>query len=250
MKLTDLDAKNVAKRALKESYGIDLNLGKVGLQESKKMLKQVSKLIYEAKLSPSFHRAQHTPAYMKLKFMEQALTTHVKSLPRVSPRIIVENEEVEKSQVILAAQDMVDTVQKYYEDINDMMVKELPALVDSIQSEIGVNESDAYSQTVGEALNTLNSALQEAKSTLQSALGQLTGQPGADAFGADAGSEIDDAEMDLDTDIDADLGTEDDLDLGDDLGNDSEAEDDLELPPLPDFDEEEPALSGAGRPKR
>ena len=47
-----------------------------------------------------------------------------------------------------------------YEDINEMLVKELPALVESIQSEIGVNESDQINQAANQALTTLNASLQ------------------------------------------------------------------------------------------
>ena len=39
---------------------------------------------------------------------------------------------------------MVDSVQKMLEEISDMMVKEMPALGDSVQSEIGVNEAQAF----------------------------------------------------------------------------------------------------------
>jgi phage-related tail protein len=155
-----------------------------------------------------------------------------------SPRIVLENEEVEKSQVILAAQDMIDTVQKMYEDINDMLVKELPALVDSIQSEIGVNESDTFNQSASQALTTLNASLQETQMSLKAALGGLTGQGGADAFAADA------------PEMDADLGAE----MGADLDADMEApaeEPGAELPPIPDLDDEEEApLAAAGRPRR
>jgi hypothetical protein len=200
------------------------------------MLSKVKKLIGESKRSPEFHQAQKNPAYLKLMFMEQALRTHMKVAK--SPRIVLENEEVEKSQVILAAQDMIDTVQKMYEDINDMLVKELPALVDSIQSEIGVNESDQFNQAANQALTTLNASLQEAQTGLKSALGGLTGQGAGDAFALGA------------PEMDADLGAEMGADAAVDLDTDME-EPSLDLPPIPDMDdEEEGPLASAGRPKR
>jgi len=105
-------------------------------------------------------------------------------------KIIVENEEVEKSQVILAAQDLVDEVQKMVEKVNDMLVKQLPALADSIQSEIGVNEGNAYNEATSGALTQLNSTLSETRTTLANALNQLTGMGGTGDFGsAPAGGE-------------------------------------------------------------
>lgn len=236
MRLTDLDKRNTQVKALKENFSIDFDVSRLDRSKTVTMLNKVKKLIGESKRSSEFHNAQANPAYLKLVFMEQALSQHMKVAK--SPRIVLENEEVEKSQVILAAQDMIDTVQKMYEDINDMLVKELPALVDSIQSEIGVNESDAFNQSASQALTTLNASLQETQTSLKSALGGLTGLGGEDAFAADG------------PEMDADLGAE----LGADLDADMEApaeEPGLDLPPIPDLDDEEEApLAAAGRAKR
>ena len=230
MRLNDLDKKNAPIKALKENFGVNFDVSNLNKPDTRKMLSKVQGLINESKRSPDFHKAQQNPVYLKLKFMEQALVQHLPFAK--SPRIVVENEEVEKSQVILAAQDMVDSVQKYYEDVNDMLVKELPALVDSIQSEIGVNESTQFNDQVSQALTTLNSTLQETKTALQAALGGLTGQGAAPAFDANA------------PEMGADLGAE----MGDELGadlNDLEDTADEELPLPPEAPE-----AGAGRLKR
>lgn len=230
MKLNDLESKNVAVKALKESFSMNFDVTSLDRSKTRAMLSKVKGLISESKKSPEFHAAQSNPAYLKLVFMEQALNQHLRVAK--APRIVVENEEVEKSQVILAAQDMIDSVQKMYEDVNDMLVKELPALVDSIQSEIGANESEAFNQTATDALTQLNGALQQAQTSLKSALGGLTGQ-GGDAFAA---PDMSGDEVDVDLDIDAELPAE---------------EPDLELPPIPDLDdEEEMPVGGVGRAKR
>jgi hypothetical protein len=230
MKLNDLESKNVAVKALKESFSMNFDVTSLDRSKTRAMLSKVKGLISESKKSPEFHKAQQNPAYLKLVFMEQALNQHLRVAK--APRIVVENEEVEKSQVILAAQDMIDSVQKMYEDVNDMLVKELPALVDSIQSEIGANESDAFNQTATDALTQLNGALQQAQTSLKSALGGLTGQ-GGDAFAA---PDMSGDEVDVDLDIDAEMPAE---------------EPDLELPPIPDLDdEEEMPVGGVGRAKR
>ena len=239
MRLNDLDNKNVAIKALKESFSVEFDPSSLDRAKTRTMLNKVKGLIAESKRSPEFHKAQNNPAYLKLVFMEQALSQHMKVAK--APRIVLENEEVEKSQVILAAQDMVDSIQKMYEDVNDMLVKELPALVDSVESEIGVNESTQFNDAASQALTSLNSALQESMTALKGALGGLTGQGAADAFaqgapemGADLGAEMGD---ELGADMDADLGAE---------------EPDSELPPLPDLGDEEPEVptGGVGRAKR
>lgn len=233
MKLNDLEHKNYAKEALKESFEMSFDVSSLDKIKTKTMLSKVTGLIKEAKQSSDFYKNQTSSSYMKLVFMEQALSTHYKDLLNApKPRIVIENEEVEKSQVILAAQDMIDTVQKMYEDVNDMMVKELPALVSSIQSEIGANESTEFNTQAGEALKALNDALLNSKNSLQSALGIITGQGDTDSF-----APTDAAMGDMDQGMDADMGVEPEADLDLDLDADVE-------------EPEQPAVGGVGRAKR
>ena len=175
MKLNDLDRKHVAQKALKENFGVQFDASKLNKSATRAMLIKVRGLIQEAKSSPEFYHNHTKPTYMKLVFMEQALVSHWGELNSSRPRIVFENEEVEKSQVILAAQDMVDSLQKMIEQVNDMMVKELPALVDSIENDIGVNESQQFNQQATAALQALNQALPQAKEQMKGALGSLTG---------------------------------------------------------------------------
>lgn len=189
MKLYDLDKKVYASKALAENYKMDFNVSKMNKIDTQNMLKKVRKLAMEARESSDFHKNQTSPTYMKLVFMEEALVEHYnKLLKKPATRIVVENEEVEKSQVVLAAQDLVDTVQKMLEDIGEMQVKELPALVDGIESEIGVNEAQSYNDQVSAQLDTLSGALKEAFTQLKAARDAITGQGGSFAPAPDTGA--------------------------------------------------------------
>jgi cysteinyl-tRNA synthetase len=240
MKLTEFDNKKIstAKQALNEHYSLPFNTKRMTVTETKSMLSRVRGLINETKSSTEFYQSQTSPSYMKLVFMEQALADHfnyLQSLPKA--RIVVENEEVEKSQVVLAAQDMVDQVQKMVEEVSDMLVKELPALTSGVQSEIGVNESETFNQQVTEALTALQASLTQSKGTLQSALNGITGQGGEmaadNAFGDEA------PEMSADMDMSADMAAP----AG---GEDFSVDDDISV----EEPEEEVPVAGAGRIKR
>ena len=101
-----------------------------------------------------------------------------------------EASEVQQAQVVLASQDMVDQVQKMSEQVSAMQFKDLPALVDSIKNEVGVDQAMQFNTDATAALAGLLQNLQGAKTQLEAALGVVTGQapvvPGAD-MGADAG---------------------------------------------------------------
>ena len=71
---------------------------------------------------------------------------------------------------------MVDQVQKMSEQVSAMQFKDLPALVDQIRNEVGVEQSTQYNADASAALSGLLQNLQGAKQQLETALGVVTGQ--------------------------------------------------------------------------
>lgn len=182
MKLTDFDKTQFANQALKETYKIDFDVSKMSMVATTDMLKKVRSLALEAKQGSDAQ--QINPSYMKLVFMEEALVNHYNTLATKRPKIIIENEKIEESQVYLAAQAMVDEVDKMIKTLGKMQVEELPALVTRIETEIGVNESQTFQEQTGGTLDTLSAALKEAQSSLKNAVNQLTGV-GGEGFGTE-----------------------------------------------------------------
>lgn len=137
----------------------------------------------------------------------------------------LKESEVQQAQVVLAAQDMVDKMQSMLEDTTEMQFKELPALVDSIRNQIGIEQATQFNTDATAALQGLVQNLQGAKQQLETALGVVTGQPapldtsmaasgvpGAvtePAPGAEMGADM--AAGDLEADAAADLGAAADL---------------------------------------
>jgi DNA repair exonuclease SbcCD ATPase subunit len=133
-------------------------------------------------------------------------------------RRLREASEVQQAQVVLASQDMVDQVQKMSEQISAMQFKDLPALVDQIKNEVGVDQAMQFNTDTTAALAGLLQNLQGAKTQLESALGVVTGQapqvPGVDMnVGAELDAELpaelpepDEEEIDTETDIEVDDG--------------------------------------------
>jgi hypothetical protein len=128
----------------------------------------------------------------------------------------LKESEVQQAQVVLAAQDLVDKMQKMLEDTSELQFKDLPALVDQIKNQIGVEQSVQFNTDATAALSGLVQNLQAARQQLDTALGVVTGQaPAAPAMpdvtaadsaaalpGADAAA---DPTADIDVDIDAEI---------------------------------------------
>jgi hypothetical protein len=91
-------------------------------------------------------------------------------------RRLREASEIQQAQVVLASQDMVDQVQKMSEQVSAMQFKDLPALVDQIRNEVGVEQSTQYNADASAALSGLLQNLQGAKQQLEASLGVVTGQ--------------------------------------------------------------------------
>jgi len=88
---------------------------------------------------------------------------------------MLKESEVQQAQVVLAAQDMVDKMQSMLEDASEMQFKELPALVDSIKNQVGIDQASQFNADATAALTGLVQNLQGAKQQLDSALGVVTG---------------------------------------------------------------------------
>ena len=134
---------------------------------------------------------------------------------------LLKESEVQQAQVVLAAQDMVDKMQSMLEDTTEMQFKELPALVDSIRNQIGMEQATQFNTDVTAALQGLVQNLQGSKQQLETALGVVTGQPAAldtsmaasgmpgaapaPMPGAEAGAELG---AEIGADVGADMGAE------------------------------------------
>jgi hypothetical protein len=130
-------------------------------------------------------------------------------------RRLHEASEVQQAQVVLASQDMVDQVQKMSEQISAMQFKDLPALVDQIKNEVGVDQAMQFNTDATAALAGLLQNLQGAKTQLEQALGVVTGQapvvPGADMDAGLAGelpAELPAPDAEIETDIEVDDGND------------------------------------------
>jgi hypothetical protein len=125
-------------------------------------------------------------------------------------RRLREASEIQQAQVVLAAQDMVDQVQKMSEQVSAMQFKDLPALVDQIKNEVGVDQATQFNGDASAALSGLLQNLQGAKQQLEASLGVVTGQaptiPGADMGVAPVPGE---EQVDINAEVPAPGGEED-----------------------------------------
>ena len=185
--IAELKPKKQVAKIFEQYFNQKFDVDTMNHWQAEHMLRRVRKMLSEHRETPAFHRSEKNATYLKMLMMEQALSAHVEEINSQ----LNEDSEVQQAQVVLAAQDMVDKVQKMIEDISELQYKELPALVDSIRNQVGTAEADQFNQSATAALQGLVNNLQGSKTQLEQSQAILTGQsggmPGGDMGGMPGG---------------------------------------------------------------
>jgi hypothetical protein len=106
-------------------------------------------------------------------------------------RRMINEDEVTQAQSVMAAKDMVDSIQGMLEDISKMVNEQLPPLTDSIRSNIGDQQAQAFSAAATETLNSLLSQVQAARESVNNAVLGLTGAAPMPVETPDMGADLD-----------------------------------------------------------
>ena len=160
------------------------------------------------------------PQYNKLGLIQHQLKTYInevaptrtdgKKMKAKSESVVMEND-LEQAEVMLAAQELVDELQKMVEDLAEMQVQKLMPIVDAMKEQVGFEQAEAYNNSADGALASLLDQAKAAKEALENATLAARGQaptnpaPTDMAMDAPADSETDMAvDTDMDDDFDAD----------------------------------------------
>jgi hypothetical protein len=84
--------------------------------------------------------------------------------------------ELGKSETILAAKSMVDSLQDMVEELGRMLNEELPPLVDSIRDQVSAENAQAFSDSVNQTLTGLLDSVKTSKDALDASARQLAGE--------------------------------------------------------------------------
>lgn len=224
MYLNDLNsaAHNVEKinKVLANTFGHNVNISEMSSESLGRMLSATNAKITAIKESTSAYWEDKT--YNKLSLISHSLRTYINEVAptrndgKKMKTKVRESAELEQAEVMLAAQELVDGLQKMVEDLAGMQVQKLMPIVDAMKEQLGFEQAEAYNASAEAALGGLLSSAKAAKGELENATlvarGEQPAMSAPTAMGAD--------DMDMgDTD---ELDT-DELDMGDDFGGDDAA---------------------------
>ena len=163
------------------------------------------------------------PQYNKLGLIQHQLKTYInevaptrtdgKKMKAKSESVVME-DDLEQAEVMLAAQELVDELQKMVEDLAEMQVQKLMPIVDAMKEQVGFEQAEAYNNSADGALASLLDQAKAAKEALENATLAARGQAPANP-----------APTDMAMDAPADSDSETDMAVDTDMGDDFDADD-------------------------
>ena len=98
----------------------------------------------------------------------------------------------DNAELIMAAKDMVDRLTGWMEDTAEMQTESMLELADAIRDEMGAQQSEAFTNLVKPALESMYGIMETTRIALTQGVGMLTGEGEAPAM--DMGAELPDEE--------------------------------------------------------
>jgi hypothetical protein len=195
MKLAEMSVKSTRKinKLMESRFGFSINFSNLTVDRAEKLSETIQANLNKIRHSVNLHTAERNPRYMELLTVQEGLNTWLEQ-----QRTQLNEGEVANAEVLLAAKDMVDSVQDAIEKVGKMQNEQLPQLLDSIRDQIGSEQAEAFKNAVGTTLETLMQNLQAAREGVDNGVRVLSGEQvdnpmampgdaGADLSGGDAG---------------------------------------------------------------
>jgi hypothetical protein len=173
MNLSDINPVASSKKmnALMNSrFGFSIDYSKLTYGKALHLTNSISENINRIRHSYGSHTAEKNPRYMELLMVRESLVKWMSENRRLM------EGELGKSEAILAAKDMVDSLQDMVEKVSKMQVEQLPALIDTIRDQMGPQNADQFKNSMGQLLTDLAGTLAQARETADTSARQLAGE--------------------------------------------------------------------------
>ncbi len=180
MRLTEMGTKPSAKKinkVMENRFGISIDYNNLDFPKAYKLAQGLTESLNQVKKSHGVHVAEKNPKYMELLMVREGLHRWMVE----NKNQLIQESEMGKSQAILAAKDMVDSIQDMLEDVSKMQNEQMPALIDTIRDQMGMEQADQFKNAVGTLLanmvDQLGSAREQADQAARALAGEQVAQP-------------------------------------------------------------------------
>ena len=158
-------------KLMESRFGFSLNFNQLTVEKAERLRETITQNLNKIRHSFDIHTAEKNPKYMEMLTVREGLNAWLDQHQQQ-----LNEGEVGSAEVLLAAKDMVDSIQDVIEKVGKMQNEQLPQLLDSIRDQIGNEQADGFKSSVGATLSTLMTQLQSAREGVDQGVGILTGQ--------------------------------------------------------------------------
>ena len=172
MNLKELAPQNTKRlnKVMESRFGFSIDYDNLTYAKAQRLSYAISENLSKIRKSYGIHTAEKNPKYMEMLMVQEGLNSW---LNQQEPLM---EGELETAEAVLAAKDMVDSVQDMITDASKMLNEELPPLLDVIRDQVGTAQADAYKNTVTGALQGLMDSLNSTRDALDNGARSLAGE--------------------------------------------------------------------------
>ena len=190
-------------KIVESRFGFSIDYDNLTFAKAQRLSQALGENITNIKKSFGAHTAEKNSKYMELMLVKEGLDKWMGSEQGLF------ESELGRSEAVLAAKDIVDSVQDMLEKISKIQNEQVPALIDTIRDQIGSEQAETFKSGISPMLSDLYTALGSAREASDTAVRQLSGEQiaptdmsmGGDDFGAEP-----DLGAAPESDMDSDLG--------------------------------------------
>lgn len=195
MNLNQLQENKLSKvdRVLREVFGANINFSAetAKLQAMSEATQNKINQLRESGVDVS------NKQYQKLLLVAEGFTE------ALSDRVD-ESADLDTAEVLLAAKQMADDLQKMAENLASMQVEDLMSITNAMKEEVGTAEAEAFNASAEAAIGSALEAVKTANDQVSNAVLVAQGEPATDMDMPMGEPEVDDLDVDLDVDMDVD----------------------------------------------
>jgi protein subunit release factor A len=178
---------NRLNKVMESRFGFVIDYDNLTYGKAQRLNAAINENLTKIRRGYGIHTAEKNPKYMEMLMVQEGLRSWISQ----QDHLLTEGE-LETAEAVLAAKDMVDSIQDMITDASKMMNEELPPLLDTIRDQLGAAQADNFKNTAQGALQGLMDALNVARDSLDQGSRALAGEQVAQpmAMGADLEADL------------------------------------------------------------
>jgi hypothetical protein len=157
-------------KVMESRFGFSVDYDNLTYAKAQRLAKALGENITQIKKSFGAHTAEKNSKYMELMLVKEGLDKWMNSEQGLF------ESELGRSEAVLAAKDIVDSVQDMLEKISKIQNEQVPALIDTIRDQIGSDQAEAFKTGISPMLADLYQALSTARESSDTAVRTLSGE--------------------------------------------------------------------------